>query len=768
MAWFDRFSPSRNVRPPKTRPVTPERQQGHRYAQWGIALVMAILMNVPGVGQSPRPISIVVADPQGKPVPGATVRLALAGRRVWEGQTALDGTLELNTDVVDVVLSVVAPGFGSASVSLEQHEGRTLAITLEPAPFFEEIQVTSSRTEIAQADPNVTMTVFWFPALQTRGAPTIDDMLKMVPGFALNRRSSSRVANPGMQSPTLRGLGGSGASRSVVLADGVPLNDPFAGWVYWDKVPQSAIDRVEVLRGGGSDLYGADAVGGVVQILSLRPNRRSGRALIEGGNLGTGRVSAFMGGQGGDWNFSGAGELFTTRGYIMVAEDERGAVDTPAGSTHRSAVGVLGYRAPSSWRFEGRANVFSEDRKNGTPLQVNDTDAGQVAGEVLGDIGGGSLSVRAFRIDQGYDETFSIISAEPPRASEELDRIDRVPTNIVGLSTQWVRTWPRSTLLIGGEGRFIDGSSTEVRVDSGRVLGTSEAGGTQRLGSAFVRATFQPSDRLTLVAGGRGDSWRSESLDSLNTQTAGSFSPRLSIVYRVGDSGVSVRGSIYGGFRAPTLNELYRGSRDGNNVTTANAALTPERLKAGEGGLLFARGRASARLTGFWNVLNDSIVSVTLATSPSLNIRQRQNADKLRSLGIEMEGDLRLWQSVSVGVTSAIVDARFKGDTSLRNYRAPQVANYTVGANVRYDHAAWHVSGQLRITGPQFEDDLNTLLLRRATVVDLLGSRSVGNRLSIFVGVENLFDSDYDVGRTPARTVGLPRAVRGGVQVIFP
>jgi outer membrane receptor protein involved in Fe transport len=768
MAWLHPFSPSCGAWPPGTGAIVPKKHRGHCYARWGTALVAALLMNVAVAGQSPRPISVVVADPQGQPVPGATVHLALSGRTVWEGRTASDGSLELNTDVIDVVLTVTAPGFAPASVSLELHEGRTLAITLEPAPFFEEIQVTSSRTEIAQADPNVTMTVFWLPALQTRGAPTIDDMLKMVPGFALNRRSSSRVANPGMQSPTLRGLGGSGASRSVVLADGVPLNDPFAGWVYWNKVPQSAIDRVEVLRGGGSDLYGADAVGGVVQILSVRPGRRSGRALIEGGNLGTGRVSAFLGGQGGDWNFSGAGELFTTEGYIMVAEDERGPVDTPAGSTHRSAAGVLGYRARSGWRFEGRGNVFSEDRKNGTPLQVNDTDAGQVAGEVLGDIGSGSLSIRVFRIGQGYDETFSIISAEPPRASEELDRIDRVPTNIVGLSTQWVRTWPRSTLLVGGEGRFIDGSSTEVRVDSGRVLGTSEAGGTQRLGSAFVRATFQASDRLTLAAGARGDSWRSESLDSLNTQTAGSFSPRVSVVYRVGDTGVSVRGAVYGGFRAPTLNELYRGFRDGNDVTTPNGALTPERLKAGEGGVLFARGRASARVTGFWNVLDDSIVSVTLATSPSLNVRQRQNADKLRSVGVEMEGDLRLSQSVTVGITSAIVDARFTGNTSLRGYRAPQVANYTVGATMRYDMAAWHVSGQVRVTGPQYEDDLNTLLLRRATVVDLLGSRTLNNRLNIFMGVENLFDSDYDVGRTPARTVGLPRAIRGGLQVVFP
>ena len=173
--------------------------------------------------------------PKERPSRTPPVRLELSGRSVWEGRTGLDGTLELNTDVVDVVLTVTAPGFAPASVALESHEDRRLEVTLKPAPFFEEIQVTSSRTQMAQADPNVTMTVFWSPALQTRAAATIDDMLKMVPGFALNRRSSSRVSNPGSQSLTLRGLGGSGSSRSIVLADGVPLNDPFAGWVVLEQ-----------------------------------------------------------------------------------------------------------------------------------------------------------------------------------------------------------------------------------------------------------------------------------------------------------------------------------------------------------------------------------------------------------------------------------------------------------------------------------------------------------------------------------------------------
>ena len=67
----------------------------------------------------------------------------------------------------------------------------------------------------------------------------LDDALRFVPGFTLFRRTGSRVANPTAQGVTLRGLGGSGASRALVLDDGMPMNDPFGGWVYWGRVPRA-------------------------------------------------------------------------------------------------------------------------------------------------------------------------------------------------------------------------------------------------------------------------------------------------------------------------------------------------------------------------------------------------------------------------------------------------------------------------------------------------------------------------------------------------
>src|ERR1043165_9192142 len=132
------------------------------------------------------------------------------------------------------------------------------------------ITVTATRTETRLADTPSSVVVLNREAINASPATTIDDALREVPGFTLFRRSGSRSANPTSQGVSLRGIGASGASRAIVLDDGVPLNDPFGGWVYWGRLPRASLDRVEVLRGGASDLYGSAAMGGVVQFLRRR------------------------------------------------------------------------------------------------------------------------------------------------------------------------------------------------------------------------------------------------------------------------------------------------------------------------------------------------------------------------------------------------------------------------------------------------------------------------------------------------------------------
>lgn len=730
--------------------------------------LFALFFNMAALGQSPGLITGTVVDPSGAAVPNATVRLEISSGPIDEFRTGSDGHFEFKAEVSGPLRVVVtAAGFAEVVTPVTANS-RNLQVTLQPAPFFEAVNVTSSRMDVPRVDPTVTVTVLTASELLTSGALTLDDALKMVPGFTLFRRTSSRVSNPTAQGVTLRGLGGTGASRSLVLADGVPLNDAFGGWVYWDKLPQVAIDRVEVLRGGGSDLYGADAVGGVVQILTWRPSRPAARALVEGGGMETGRLSMFGGGRSAGWSYTAGGEWFTTAGYIPVAQEQepgiasRGPIDSKIGSAHRSGLASAGYQMRNGWRVNVGGNVFTDNRKNGTPAVINDTASRQGTGEVAGALGKGLLSVRVFAGTQGYDQTFSAVSAD--RASEDLNRRQRVPTRAAGTAAQWVRAIGRHTLLAGTEAKFINGSTRETQLSAGRVLATLNNGGTQHVWSTFVQDTFLISDRLTVVTGVHADRWETRSQNTSYDKTLGSFNPRASFAYHL-SGGVSLRASAYKGFRPPTLNELYRGFRAGNTQTNPNEALAPERLTGGEGGVLATRGRLSARVTGFWNVLDDVITNVTLSTTPQLITKQRANADKMRTAGVEFETGVRLPASFSAAFSSAIVDARFKGDTSLHDNRVPQVPAYNAGLNIRYSRDVWNASGQLRVTGAQFEDDLNLFRLRRATVLDLFGSRSFAGRVSAFVAVENVLNSEYDVGRTPILTTGLPRAARAGVQI---
>ena len=385
-------------------------------------------------------------------------------------------------------------------------------MTLQPAPFFEAVNVTSSRTDVPRADPRSTVTVLSSSELLTSAALTLDDALKMVPGFTLFRRTSSRVSNPTAQGVTLRGLGGTGASRSLVLADGVPLNDAFGGWVYWDKLPQVAIDRVEVLRGSGSDLYGADAVGGVVQILTWHPSRRAARALVEGGGLKTGRISLFGGGRSRGWSYTAGGEWFTTEGYIPVARGA-GSRNRPARSDRFQARLEASIRSGID-RIPGRGmagtinvsgNVFTDNRLNGTPAVINDTASRQGTSEIAGGLVGGLAVCARVRGHAGLrPDVFGGLRRSDERRSQPAaactDEI-RGTGGAVGAAVRTAHGARRSRRKVH-QGRHAGDAAR-----SGRVLATLDNGGTQEVWSTFVQDTFLVSDRLTVVVGAHGDRW---------------------------------------------------------------------------------------------------------------------------------------------------------------------------------------------------------------------------------------------------------------------
>jgi outer membrane receptor protein involved in Fe transport len=589
----------------------------------------------------------------------------------------------------------------------------------------ETITVTATRTSERLADTPASVVILNRDALAATAAATVDDALRQVPGFTLFRRAGSRTANPTSQGVSLRGLGGSGASRALVLDDGVPLNDPFGGWIFWGRVPRAALDRIEVLRGGASDVYGSGAMGGVVQFI-----RRKDDMAVEAdaGSQRTATASLFVPLQWGDWSGSLATDFLTTAGYVIVDSDQRGAVDRKASSRHAVYDATL-----RRGGFFVRASHYSESRNNGTPLQINDAVLRQIA---VG-VDAGTLTLRADASDNDYHQTFSAIAAD--RATERLTVDQHVPSHSAGGSVQW--RWPigsAQALIVGAEGREVGGASEEP---------PNRVAGHQRTGAIYLEDIVAIGVRANLTAAIRGDSWR-------GTRSDTAWSPRLSLLVRASDR-VAFTAAGYRAFRAPTLNELYRAFRAGNVITLANGSLGPERLSGFEVG---ARS-GPFRITLFSMTVTDTIANVTLSTTPSLITRQRENFGSSRSRGAEIEYAHVLRNGWSASAGYLLADATLSSGA-----RTPQVPRNQATLQLTYRSRA---GLQARWSSMQFDDDLNQFRLRSYFVVDAFAAKPVTSRLDATFALENLFDRRIETGSTPVITLGQPRAARIGLRYGF-
>ena len=586
-------------------------------------LFLLLISTIPAQAQ----VRGVVRDTAGAPVSGARVASTPAGAQACETRSAADGAFSLPCAAPGTVVVVQADGF--APLTVTAREGDLRAVLL-PAPYRDAVVVTASRSDAITTSGAAPVSVLTAGALALMPPQPLDDMLRVVPGFSLFRRTTSRAANPTTQGAGLRGLSSSGASRALVLADGVTLNDPFGGWVYWSRVPEAAVDRVEVVRSGGSDLYGADALAGVVQILSHGSDRASARVDLDAATHDTGRVSVFGGGSKGPWNGSAAGEAFSTDGYVLVPEDQRGAVDVAATQRYDSGRLRAGYQASPVFYARATGDVYAEHRGNGTPLQTNSTDIRQLSLEIGGVTGGGTWRVSGQTADQSYDQTFSSIASD--RQTETLTSRQYVPAVDHGFSMEWQRAWSSADVLAGADTRQVSANSNEQTfAPNGTPRTPTSTPGFQRTSGAYVQVTLRPAAAITATIGARGDTRqpaRGEGL--LDGDSA--FSPRVSLGWTLSPLFV-VRGSLGWSFRAPTLNERYRGFRAGNVVTLPNATLVPESLRSVEGALLFTPRNGTLRVTLYRNDLSDPVTNVTLTSTPQLITRMRQNVGAIVAWG---------------------------------------------------------------------------------------------------------------------------------------
>jgi len=751
-------------------------------------LLSCLLIAVPSLATANVTVDGVVRDSSGNTLKSASVTLKSGsfsvsirtdpdGRFSFAGVPQTEGTIDVAAQGF-MAVHQSWQGDGSIAVHLE--------IVLDPGPAKEVVTVSAARIGVPLSDTPGSTILFSAADVTAIPALRIDDVLRQVPGFSLFRRSGSRTANASAQGVSLRGLGGSASSRALVMLDGIPLVDPFGGWVYWDRIPRVALSSVEVFRGGSSNLYGSSALGGVVQFLTPEPNTPAFTLETSYGNEKTPDLSLWTGSRLGRWDYSLAAEMFRTDGYILVPDSVRGSVDTPANSKDVTVYARVGHELGNNGRIFARGNFYTESRNNGTQLQTNDTHIGEGALGVDKQFSNNdSLLVRLYGDVESYNQTFTAVA--PSRNSETLTDLQHVPEQVVGAAGQWVHPVGGSHTLLGGaDFSEVIGASNEILLTGPNRK--RNGGGRQRTLGFFGEDIFRHA-KWTVILAARVDDWRNFNGSLVTVPLAGSqvkttypsrtdvaLSPRLSVLRAVNEH-VSLTGSVYRAFRAPTLNELYRTFRVGNVLTFNNAGLSAERLTGAEAGVNLSgwNGRLSMRDTFFWSDIVDPVANVTLSTTPTLITRQKLNLGRTRSRGVELDGALRVNRDIQISAGYTYTAATVvsypgnPGGIDLVGLDVAQVPRNVFTWQARYwNPSRVFVSVAGRFVGQQFDDDQNQLPLARFYTMDLQIGRSITPHFEVFGAVENVFNQRYQVARTPVTNLGPPILFRIGLRLSYP
>jgi outer membrane receptor protein involved in Fe transport len=621
----------------------------------------------------------------------------------------------------------------------------------------------------------------------------LDNQLKSIPGIGLFRRADSYTAHPTTQGLSMRGVGANAAGRVLVTLDGVPLNDPFGGWIYWSALAAETIPEIEILRGGGAGAFGAQALAGALDMRTRRIKPGSGSASAWLGSRGSYNLSGRTDFAVGDTGLSLSAGRFETDGAFLRSEDQRGPVDVPAASETMR----LGGKLSSTLGGVGvklSARYFKEQRTNGLSLSTNETEAFDIDLTLSGEGGDTNWEVISYYRTRDFANVF--VSARDERTVERpvLDQFG-VPAWGAGMLAR---------IQFGG---------LELGVDTRRMSGEVNER-YRNLGAGFTRQRRAGGDQWIMGLYGeyggtagdtdfsgtfRMDRWRTFGGQRLETDISDGSVRRDDVVPDRSDwiwsgrlgferditGAISVRGAAYKSWRLPTLNELYRPFRVVNDITEANPDLVPEKLYGLELGVDYTPlNTVSLSATLFRNWLSDGVGNITIGFGPGFFplggfvppggvLRQRANIDRSITDGLELEGKLALQNGWHISARYLYARARitkFAARPELVGKRPVQTPRHSAVLSLAYDNRdRFTFNTELRYSAAQFDDDLNVRTLEAIAVVNMGASYKLRDSVRLTANVENLFDTKViaAITATGFETLAQRRFARIGIAVSF-
>ena len=719
-----------------------------------------------------------IADSQGAPIANARLR-SLTGTLLATadsaGHIAYACPAAAQVQAVSCTVVVEADGFAARQIAWQPGA----IITLQPASVAQQVSVTAFRTPIGDLESPANTRTLSNADLRESASITLDGQLREAAGVETFRRSSSLVANPSSQGISLRGLGSTSASRTLVTEDDIPLNDAFAGWIHWEELPELSIRSVELVRGGASDLYGSSAIGGVINVMPFAPTKDEFELKSSYGSENTYQNDLLFSARKGHLGALATGGVLGTDGYILTTPDQRGLIDIPS-NVHAQNGLFLVDRQQGNLRVFARASSLNEARNNGTPVQTNGTRLWRYAvGSDWTPDNGGHLVFRAYGGTEHYRQTFSTIGAG--RNSEVLNRFAKTPDNELGAALHWSQPvlthafGPGLLLLVGADTHDVRADDQEEVIKAGvqsRVNQSDRQRQTGAYGELMMTKegwTVSLSGRFDWFSNFDGTSWATGAPVGLPQFSEQVFDPRLGVSRKIGQH-FALTGTGFRAYRAPTANELYRSTQVGSLLTLPNNNLRSERATGWEAGVAMQQRWGTMRTSYFWTRVDRPITALT--TNPNSNpiLLMRENLGQIESRGVSVDFEFQpqkpewRWMTFTTGYqhTNATVTQYAQQPQLVGNW-IPQVAHNTGTAQLRgYHPKLGTLSIQTRLSGHQFDDDANTYLLHSYFRIDAYASHDFGRRIELFASGENLLDRSIEVGRTPTLTLGTPQIARAG------
>jgi len=667
-----------------------------------------------------------------------------------------------------------------------------------------EVMVTAARLPPAAGE--AAFSVIRLDQTTLDRATRLDEALATVPAVSLFRRTSSLGANPTTQGISLRAIAPSGAGRTLVTLDGVPLNDPFGGWVIWSQVAPESLESLDIVRGAGAGPYGAGALTGVIALrerdgeggmLDASVGEDGGRRLAAATTLKNGRVA-----------ITGSVLMDHSDGYVPVRGPAAGAADTPLDLDTKSAALRADLGIDDLTALSVRAAAYNEDRGSGL-LNTRSSASGQGYSATLSRTPSkDALGWRAqvWRRESDFSNSSASVAADRSTTTPANDQYATPATgwgaNLALRQSAIDLFGGRLEWELGADARYAEGETQERfswSAPLNRFTRDRYAGGETSVVGGYAEGSWTGGPWL--VAGGlRLDQWKNADghrleqdratgaslLDETYADRSGEVtSARLAVRRDLGQilgSGWAARAAAYSGFRPATINELHRPFRVGNDITESNPDLEPERLQGIETGLSWDHETTTFGATLFWNRIEDAIVNVTIGTGPGVIaalprggfvpaggvLRQRQNAGIIEATGVEFNAEQRL-DRITLTAAVSWTNAELDGGTSapqLTGLRPAQAPEWSATAGIDWRTTdRLTLSSRARYESARFDDDLNSRVLEAALTLDARADYALRDGVSLYAVADNLFDEDVEVSQTADGVAGYgpPRTLRAGV-----